>query len=876
MVNALVRRDIKRYFSNPTGYVFITLFIFMSAAAAFWPDRFFLNNLATLDQLNAFFPFLLLFFVPAITMGVWADERQQGTDELLLTLPATDLEVVLGKYLSTLGIYAAALVLSLSHLVVLFWLGNPDIGLMLSNYIGYFLIGAAFVSVGGVASLLSPNATIAFILGAVFCSFFVFAASLANVFGTSVAIAVLPLAVFEHFGEFARGIVSFSGVLYFISIVGTMLYLSVVVLGRRHWPREAGGYRMSVHQATRVVSVFVAVIAFNVFAGRTAIRLDFTAEKLHSVTKQTREILKNIPDDRPVLIQAFLSKDVPASFVETRTNLYGFLKEVDALGGDKVQVLIHDTEPFSPEAIDAREKFGIIPRNMPGTSARGSVQQVFLGVAVTCGAEEEVIQHFDPGLSPEYELVRSIRVVARTGRKKIGVLNTVLKMFGGLDFTTFQSQPAWAVVDELRKQYEVIQISATDSITSDLDGLVVALPSALPQEEMDIVRAYVEAGNPTLFLIDPLLTLNIALSPAEKSGASRSPFSRNQGPPPKDKGDIDGLMRELGVEWGKTQVVWDGYNPHPDLASLPPEIVFVGAGNQNPRSFNRMFRATEGLQEIVFLYPGTITKPDGSPFTFEPLIRTGFASGVLDYNQMVQRSFFGVQLSGRGLPHYASNEDYTIAARVTGEDPATNRKVNLIVVADIDFASEQFFEIRRRGIETLNFDNISFFLNCIDMLVGDESFIALRNRRVKHRTLESVEARIQAFEKEREAEVQEANREAGIALNDAQRRLNAKVAELQQRTDLDEQTKTIMTRNLQESESRRFEAMKTNIDSERDMKIQRTQESMESHIRSIRGNIKTLAAVLPPIPVLAMGVVIFLRRRNREIEGAAAARRLKG
>ena len=894
IVRAIAKRDLRMYFSSPTGYVFITLFIFLSAAAAFWQDRFFLNNLANLDQLYAIFPYLLVFFVPALTMSVWAEEKKQGTDELLFTLPATDLEIVLGKYLATLSIYTASLALSLSHVLVLLFLGSPDLGLMVANYFGFWLIGVALIAVGMLASQLSSNVTIAFILGAVFCGLGIFIEPAAAILSTGLARLLEPLGVLLHFEDFGRGIVGFKELLYFLSVAGLFLYLNVLLVSRRHWPRKVEGMRMSTHQIIRVVSIVLILVSTISIIGRLGFRADTTSERLHSLSRETKGLLRQIDEDRPVFVQAYISPEVPEQYVQTRANVLGLLKEMSSASGGRVQVAIHDTEPFSEESREAREKFGIQPREIPNLqSARAGFKEVFLGLAFTCGGKEQVIQFFDRGLPAEYEIARSIRVVADTERKKVGVITTQLRLFGGLDFNTMRPSPSWSVVNELKKQYEVVQIAPASAIAEEIDGLLVPLPSSLSQGEMDNVLAFIKQGVPTLLLVDPLPIVNMGLAPSEQPGATMNPLMRQGQPPPQPKGDIRTFMSELGFHWDPAMIIWDGYNPHPDLAHLPPEVVFLGRGNENEEVFSSGHAAASELQQLVLLYPGQIDSASKEGLAYSPLLQSGTFSGSFHYSQIVQRNFLGASLN-RNLPHRPDSMVYTLAAEIRegakstennakqkeddteGEDSSGKATpLHVITITDLDFISEQFFDIRRIGPANLNFDNVTLFLNAMDTLVGDESFIALRNRRVRHRTLARVEDQTQAFIEQRTHEEGEAEQKAEQALAEAQERLDERIAEVQNRADLDAQTKQIMARNLQEVENRRFEVLKTNIESEKEVEIRASEERMESQIRRIQSGIRTSAVLLPPIPVFLLGVYIFVRRQRSAREGAAAARRLR-
>lgn len=871
---AVFRRNFVSYFSSPTGYVFITVFILLSSATAFFQEEFFENNLANLDTLNTFFPYLLLFFIPAVGMASWSEERRQGTDELLMTLPAKDLELVLGKYLAALGIYLVALLFSVSHVVVLAILGTPDIGVLLGAYLGYAFLGAGLLPAAMAASALTSSVTVSFILGAVVCAVPVFVGKVTGTIGESIGRLG---GVDFYFRDLSSGVLSLQALVYFVSLAAVMLYVNLVLLARRHVQRpDAWG-----HLALRTVSLLVAGACLAILTGRLGWRADLTAEGIHSLSDETHKVVEAIPAERAVLVQAYVSSEVPPSYAKTKKDLLSLLREYDVAGGSRVQLRVVETERWTDEAREA-SALGIEPRPIFDEGA-DLQKEYFLGVAFTSGPEQVVIPFLHKGLSVEYELTRSLGIVSGAKRKRVGIANTDARLQGGMNFQTFTRIPEWGIVTEIKKQYDMVSVSLDVPVTEELDALIVAMPSSLTQPQMDNLLAYVRGGGPTLLFDDPFPGFNPGLAPDRPKEAPRMPGMMAPPPQQEQKGDIRSFTEAIGISWIHDDLVWSTYNPHQDprLRNAPAEILFTGPAG-NPEAFNPDEDVTSGLQEMVFLFAGELQpRRDLKGVTFTPLVRSPVQAGVIGKNRVFRAGPFG-GISRVPRPPYGNpTGGKVIAAHVRGRPDAGAgaakketrplgggaEELNVIFVADADCISEMFFDFRRQGQvgeEDIQFDNVTFVLNCVDTLADDRAFVELRKRRPKHRTLTRLEENYDEFTQRMLKEQKEATDKAEEALDEAKKKLEEEVRKVEQRTDLDQRQRDRLVAAKRDHLERQLKVDEERFEDEKLAAIEASRTRMEQSKRSIQNRVRIWSMVLPALFPLALGIGVLLWRLSRE------------
>ncbi len=236
IVTALIRRELKSYFATPVAYVFIVLFLMLMGTFTFYLGGFYERGQADLRPFFNYHPWLYLFLIPALAMRLWAEERKSGTIELLMTLPVTPWQAVLGKFLAAWIFAALALTLTVPIWFIVNYLGNPDNGAIVAGYIGSLLMAGGFLAIGSCLSACTRNQVIAFVLTVVVCFLFLLAGfplvldAFSGWAPSFVVDGIASLSFLTHFANISRGVIDLRDLVYFALVIGTFLYANTIVL----------------------------------------------------------------------------------------------------------------------------------------------------------------------------------------------------------------------------------------------------------------------------------------------------------------------------------------------------------------------------------------------------------------------------------------------------------------------------------------------------------------------------------------------------------------------------------------------------------------------------------------------------------------------
>jgi ABC-2 type transport system permease protein len=236
-IRAITKRELAGYFSSPVAYVFIVIFLLLMGFFTFMAGGFFERGQATLE--GSFFmwhPWLYLFLVPAVGMRLWAEERRVGTLELLLTMPITAWQAIVGKFLASWLFLLLALFLTFPVVITVNYLGSPDNGVIFAGYIGSFLMAGAYLAISCMTSAMTRNQVVSFILSVVACLFLVLCgfppvtSLLTRMDWPWLVNTVAAFSVITHFEYFTKGVLDSRDVIFFLSVIGFSLFATGVII----------------------------------------------------------------------------------------------------------------------------------------------------------------------------------------------------------------------------------------------------------------------------------------------------------------------------------------------------------------------------------------------------------------------------------------------------------------------------------------------------------------------------------------------------------------------------------------------------------------------------------------------------------------------
>ncbi len=779
----LFKKELSSFFSSLIGYLTIIVFLVLTGLML-WVFKSDFNILdygfAGMDGLFVIGPFLYLFLIPAITMRMFAEEKKNGTMELLLTKPLSEMKLIWAKFLAGFTLVFISLLPTLVCYFSVVALGDPvgniDTGSVVGSYIGMLLLGAAFVAIGLFASSITNNQIVAFILAALMSAFMHlgFESIYRMGFLGNADLFVRSLGMSYHYESISRGVIDSRDVIYFASVIAVFMMATRIVLQSRKWH----GWRNKKDQrrshwielgAGVLIVVFVNIIGYYVFG-----RLDLTSEKRYTLSKSTKNLLKKI--DEPVLYRVYLEGEFPADFKRLQNETKEMLNQFRAYNKN---VQYEFVNPNDFENQQERQVFyqklaqkGIQPTQIQVSTGNGVTTQVLIPAAdVIYKGNETSIQLLQSQKyvdqtqllnnsiqSLEYVLSNAIRALSQGQKPAVAFMRghgelplpNLSDMIGSLyEYYNLDTVRMDENINSLTTRVVDSKDSTAYRFRNKYDLIIIAKPTQMfSDRDLYILDQYVMYGGKLLWLVDPLDADLDSLAHAGQAVATRLPlnidemmFTYGARINPDIIMDIRcrPIPMTVGMVGEKPQIQFQPWMYFPEIVPLSQHPIVRNLDLIKTDFASSIDLIDNDIEKTVLLATSEFSRVKNAPAIYD-LNEAKIEPDRRLYNRqnipvaVLLRGCFKSVFRNRLTPDFM--EIPAMGYREVGDS------TSMIVISDGDVIKNRFNYNDGTGYplgydfytETM-YANKELLLNCIDYLVGEEGSIASRSRDIKIRKL---------------------------------------------------------------------------------------------------------------------------------------------
>lgn len=747
---AVLEKELRSFFSTLTGPIVIAVYLILTAAFLWLipgENNVLWGGYANLDGLFSLAPWLFLFLIPAITMRTFSDEYRQGTVEILRTRPIHPYSIVVAKYLASLIIALISLLFTLFYLLAVCYLGTPfaniDLGGFFGSFIGLIFLACLYTAIGIFFSSLSDNPIISFV-GSAFLSFvFYYGFEMLSFIPSNVNIKdfISSMGIAYHYDSMSRGVIDFSDVWYFITISQFFLLITF----RKRFSK-------------RLLIVASILILTNLFASKVVLRLDLTAEKRHSISESTKNLLEN--QENGVKVDVFLDGDMNVGFLRLKKSVGYLLDEMDRYAA--VGLNVEFTDPLSDaksekernQVMAKMQRKGLQPTMVHDYDNSGNTLQkvIFPWAVVSCAGDTIAVPLLQniAGRSGDENLNSSIENLeyAFTDALRILTQKEVVKVAFLEGHGEAEEHFVFSLTESLSRYYQVDRgvLGDDPNILNDYKVVIVAEPQTeFSESDKYILDQYIMSGGRVIWLIDGVAT-NGEVGKPNDLGLTDQLFTYGVRIQPI-------MLLDIQCATVPINTALEGQDPNfapmpwyysPLLMPMPNHAITrnIAPVKAEFASFIEKVGENDSVNATVLLCTSSKTALEKAPMSLRAdIVNLSPESPYFAYSYMP----VAMLLEGKFKSVYAN--------RLAPENVVTEGKkpikrsenTKMLVVADGSIALNSLqgfasgYEPLPLGYDKymkMQFGNNDFMLNAVNYLADDGDWMQLRNKKISLRILD--------------------------------------------------------------------------------------------------------------------------------------------